>query len=111
MFIKRKEFFMYLFFLMFFIFVSISLIVLILLQPGKGLNNTVNLNMKNSIKFSNNIGTNIIGAFSCFFLIISIILCNINTRKIDSDFFSEDAGNIIKQSFSNKKILNSDIPH
>jgi preprotein translocase subunit SecG len=104
---------MYLFFLMFFIFVSIALIVLILLQPGKGLNNIVNLNTKNNVKFSNNIGTNVIGVFSCFFLIISIILCNINSRKIDSDFFLEDNSNntVMKKSFSNKQILNSDIPH
>jgi len=109
---------MYLFFLIFFIFISISLIFLILLQPGKGLNNRVHINTKNNIKFVSGIGansltTNIIRIFSCLFLVISIILCNINSRKMDADFFWQDntKKTVTKNYFSNKKILNSDIPH
>ncbi|WAI18467.1 MAG: preprotein translocase subunit SecG [Buchnera aphidicola (Acyrthosiphon caraganae)] len=108
---------MYFFFLCFFIFVSFSLVVLILLQPGKGLNNTVHFNTNNNIKFFNGPGTNsfitnIIRIFSCFFLVISVILCNINNRKVDSDIFWEDNNKkIITQTHaSDKKILNSDIP-
>ncbi|QCI17773.1 preprotein translocase subunit SecG [Buchnera aphidicola (Acyrthosiphon lactucae)] len=109
---------MYLFFLTFFIFVSVSLVFFILLQPGKGLNNTVHLNTKNNIKFlsgikTNSFTTNIIRIFSFLFLVTSIILCNINSKKINSNFFWEDNNKktITKKNFSNKKILNSDIPN
>ncbi|QCI19940.1 MAG: preprotein translocase subunit SecG [Buchnera aphidicola (Brevicoryne brassicae)] len=109
---------MYLFFLIFFIFVSLSLIFLILLQPGKGLNNTLNSNTTSNIKLFNNIGTNsfitnIISVLSFLFLIISIVLCNINNRKMDVDFFLEDnKKNITKhESILEKKSLNLDIPH
>lgn len=109
---------MYLFFLIFFIFVSVSLIFFILLQPAKGLNNTVHFNTKNNIKFfsgiaANNLITNIIKIFSCLFLVISIVLCNINSKKINSDVFWEDNYKkiAIKNNSSNKKMLNSDIPH
>jgi len=109
---------MYLFFLIFFIVISISLIFLILLQPAKGPNNTVHSNLKNNVKCFNSIGTNtlitnIIRIFSCLFLVISIILCNINSRKIDSDLFWKDdyKKTVEKNHFSNKKMLHSDIPH
>ncbi|QIQ41964.1 MAG: preprotein translocase subunit SecG [Buchnera aphidicola (Microlophium carnosum)] len=109
---------MYLFFLIFFIFISVSLIFFILLQPGKGLNNTVHLNTKNNIKFFSDIGTNnfitnIIRIFSFLFLVTSIILCNINNRKMDSDFFLQDNNKktITKKHFLNEKMLNSDIPN
>jgi len=98
---------------MFFVFISISLIVLILLQPGKALNSATNLNSKNNIKFSNNIGVNIIAVFSCLFLFVSIILCNINNKKIDSDFILTDISKstVLQKSLRNKTTLNSDIPH
>ncbi|QCI23906.1 preprotein translocase subunit SecG [Buchnera aphidicola (Macrosiphoniella sanborni)] len=109
---------MYVFFLVFFIFISISLIVLILLQPEKGLNNTIYSNVKNNVKSlryveKNSFIINIIRIFSCLFLLITIILCNIKNRKIDSDFFLEDntKKTIIKEYSSDKKILNSHIPH
>lgn len=109
---------MYLFFLIFFIFISVSLIILILLTPEKGINNTTYLNINNnatscrSIK-KNSLITNIIRLFSFLFLLITIILCNINNRKIDSDFFLEHntPTTITKEYSSDKKILNSDIPN
>ncbi|AHG60009.1 preprotein translocase subunit SecG [Buchnera aphidicola] len=109
---------MYLFFLFFFIFISIFLIFFILLQPRKGFNNTLNFNSKNNIKFfsgigTNNFVTNIIGIFSFLFLLISIILCNINNRKMEPDFLWEDhTKNIIaKKPILDKKLFHSDIPH
>ncbi|ACL30181.1 preprotein translocase subunit SecG [Buchnera aphidicola str. APS (Acyrthosiphon pisum)] len=109
---------MYLFFLIVFIFISFSLIFFILLQPGKGLNNTVHSHTKNNIKFFNSIGTNnfitkIIKILAFFFLLISIILCNINSKRIDSDFFWEDNQNntITKKHVLDKKKLNLDIPN
>ncbi|WAI11577.1 MAG: preprotein translocase subunit SecG [Buchnera aphidicola (Macrosiphum albifrons)] len=109
---------MYLFFLIFFIFISISLIFFILLQPGKSLNNTIHLNTKNNGKFfsgagTNNFITNIIRILSFLFLATSIILCNINSKKIDSDFFWENnhQKTVTKKHLLNKKFLSSDIPN
>ncbi|AYN24690.1 preprotein translocase subunit SecG [Buchnera aphidicola] len=107
---------MYLFFLIFLILISFSLIFLILLQPGKGFNNTVHLNASNHLNFFNNIGNssfikNTIGFFAGFFLIFSIILCNINDKKVNSDVFLEN--NIHKSSLKEKKelkILNNELP-
>ncbi|ANZ22584.1 preprotein translocase subunit SecG [Buchnera aphidicola (Diuraphis noxia)] len=96
---------MYLFFLVFFILISFFLIFLILSQSGKGLHNT--LNITNNVKYFNNIGTNnfitnIISVLTCIFFIISIILCNINTRKMDIDFFIEKN---VKNIETNESIL------
>ena len=107
---------MYLFFLIFLIFISFSLIFLILLQSGKGFNNTIHLNTSNNFNFFNSIGSggfikNIIGFFAGFFLIFSIILCNINDKKVNSDVFLEK--NTQKKTINEKKeqkILNSELP-
>ncbi|QCI25014.1 preprotein translocase subunit SecG [Buchnera aphidicola (Rhopalosiphum padi)] len=108
---------MYLFFLIFLILISFSLIFLILLQPGKGFNNTIHLNTSNNLNFFNNIGNgsfikNVIGVFSGFFLILSIVLCNINDKKVNSDVFLENS--IQKKIVNEKKelkILNNELPH
>lgn len=108
---------MYLFFLIFFILISFSLMFLILLQPGKGFNNTLNSNAISNMKLFNNIGTNnfittIISILSILFLVISIILCNINSGKADIDFFLENSKNTNKhKSILAKKPLNFNIPH
>lgn len=111
---------MYLFFLIFFVFISISLISLILLQSGKGLSNITYSNTRNNIKScnstgTNNVMTNIVGIFSCLFLVISIVLCNLNNKINDSDRFWENnkKNNTINKStsFLNKKVLHGDIPN
>ncbi|CAL4326438.1 preprotein translocase subunit SecG [Buchnera aphidicola] len=109
---------MYCFFLIFFIFISLSLIFLILLQPGKGFSNTFNVNNKNNAKSfsgisSNSFITNIISIFSFLFLLTSVILCNINNRKMEPDFFLENStkNNIHNKIILDKKLSNSDIPH
>jgi len=96
---------MYLFCLILFILVSLSLICFILLQPGKAFNNTSNINLINNVKLFNSVSgnsliTNIILILSSLFLIISIILCNINNRKVDIDFFLEDNKQNIKKNTS-----------
>jgi len=107
---------MYLFFLFFLILVSFSLIFLILLQSGKGLNNTTHLNTSNNIGFVNGAGNNnfiknIIGVFASFFLILSVVLCNINDKKVNSDVFLEDSkqNNILNKKEELKK-LNDEVP-
>lgn len=108
---------MYLFFLFLLILISFSLIFLILLQPGKGFNNTTYLNTSNYIKLFNNsknssLIKNIIGFFASFFLIFSIILCNINDKKVNSDVFLENNKSKIDINKKEKlKILNDDLPH
>ena len=101
---------MYLFFLIFLIFISISLNFLILLQPGKGAgdimhsNTLANIKLFNSFR-NNSFSTNIIGLCAFLFLIVSLILCNINDKKINSSFFTDHHERIV-----NKKTLNSEIP-
>lgn len=109
---------MYWFFLVFFFLVSISLIFLILLQPAQGLNSTSYSNIKNHDKIfqcikQNSFLINIIRILAFLFLIISIILCNINNKIIESNFFLEDdtKQTIMKTDSVDKKILNSDIPY
>ncbi|QFQ32549.1 preprotein translocase subunit SecG [Buchnera aphidicola (Aphis fabae)] len=110
---------MYLFFLVFLIFISICLNFLILLQPGKGVSDIIHSNTLTNIKLfnsfrSNSFATNIIGLCACFFLIISLILCNINDKKINSSLFEDHHNNILnkkKLNFKKNKILNSEIPH
>lgn len=108
---------MYLFFLIFLILISFSLILLILLQSGKGFNNNVCLSTSNNFKFFNSFSNgsflkNFIGIMACFFLIISIVLCNINDKRVNSDVFLE---NKQKKIFTNKKeelkILNNELPN
>lgn len=108
---------MYLFFFIFFILISVFLIFLIVLSPGKGLNNSSNFNTAQNIKFFSHFGkqnfiTNIITTLSFLFLIFSIVLCNINNRKIDADFFLKDhvQNSQTNESLLEKKSLNSDIP-
>ncbi|AWH90416.1 preprotein translocase subunit SecG [Buchnera aphidicola (Melanaphis sacchari)] len=102
---------MYLFFLSFLIMISIVLIFLILLHPGKGINNAVHLNSSGTVKLFNIIGnnnfiTNTISLFVCFFLIISIVLCNINDKKIHVDYFGENDKNYLLDN--TKKSLNKE---
>ncbi|AEO08166.1 preprotein translocase subunit SecG [Buchnera aphidicola] len=109
---------MYWFFLVCFIFISISLIFLILLQPVQELNSTIYSSIKNNdtvfrcVK-QNSFLINIIRILACLFLIISMILCNINNRIIESNFFLEDDAKqtTMKTDSIDKKILNSDIPY
>ncbi|WP_422667294.1 preprotein translocase subunit SecG [Buchnera aphidicola] len=91
---------MYLFFLVFFMLVSIFLISFILLQPGKGFNHSTYLSSKNNLTLfgnmhRNNLITKIISILSCLFLVISVILCNINNSKIKKNFFWEKDKNSI----------------
>ncbi|CAL4324097.1 Protein-export membrane protein SecG [Buchnera aphidicola (Protaphis terricola)] len=86
---------MYLFFLICLIFIAFCLNFLILLQPGKNINDTMHINASNNFKLfnnfrNNNFITNIIGLFACLFLIISLILCNINDKKINSNLFEDN---------------------
>lgn len=105
---------MYLFFLVFLIFISICLNFLILLQPGKGTSDMMHSNTFSNIKLfnsfrSNSFAINIIGLCSGLFLIISLILCNINDKKINSSLF-EDHNNEKELHFKKNKILNTEIP-
>ncbi|QCI21672.1 preprotein translocase subunit SecG [Buchnera aphidicola (Hyadaphis tataricae)] len=109
---------MYVFFLTCFIIVSICLIFLILLQPGKGINNFSNSDTINNIKVFNNIRANnfitkIIAFFTFLFLMISIILCNVNSiHDIENNFFLEDSTTkIIKNKpLIEKKSFHSELP-
>ncbi|UPT14727.1 preprotein translocase subunit SecG [Buchnera aphidicola] len=109
---------MYLFFLVFLIFISIFLNFLILLQPGKNVSNIIHSNISTNIKFinsfrGNNFITNIIGLCAFLFLIISLILCNINDKKINSNLFENYDNTLKKSTLSLKKdkILNTEIPN
>ncbi|QCI20514.1 preprotein translocase subunit SecG [Buchnera aphidicola (Brachycaudus cardui)] len=109
---------MYWFFLIFFIFISLFLVLLILLNPGKGCSNTFNLDTKNNTKFfsgisNNSFMTNIISIFSFLFLLISLILCNINSKKMETDFLLEDSikNEIQNEAVLDKKSSSSDIPY
>ncbi|CAL4324169.1 preprotein translocase subunit SecG [Buchnera aphidicola] len=108
---------MYLFFLIFLVLISFSLIFLILLQSGKGFSNNIHLNTSNHFKIFNSFRNggflkNSIGVIACCFLIISIILCNINDKKVNSDFFLD---NKKQKVFMNRKeelkILNNELPN
>ncbi|QCI17196.1 preprotein translocase subunit SecG [Buchnera aphidicola (Aphis helianthi)] len=109
---------MYLFFLVFLIFISIFLNFLILLQPGKNVSNIIHSNTSNNIKLfnsvrSNNFVTNIIGFCACLFLIISLVLCNINDKKINSSLF-EDNNDVVNEKIlklKKNKRLNTEIPN
>ncbi|QCI18349.1 preprotein translocase subunit SecG [Buchnera aphidicola (Aphis nasturtii)] len=109
---------MYLFFLVFLIFISVCLNFLILLQPGKNVSNIIHSNTSTNIKFFNNFrnnsfATNIIRLCACLFLIISLILCNINDKKINSSVFENQDNSLNKTMLNLKKnkILNTEIPH
>ncbi|QCI18915.1 preprotein translocase subunit SecG [Buchnera aphidicola] len=110
---------MYLFFLIFLIFISIFLNFLILLKPGKNVNDMMYSNTSNNIKLFNSfrnssLSTNIIGCFACLFLIVSLILCNINDKKMNINFFENHNDNILNEKILNSKkneTLNTEIPH
>ncbi|WP_343154070.1 preprotein translocase subunit SecG [Buchnera aphidicola] len=107
---------MYLFFLVFLIVISICLNFLILLQPSKGMNDIIHSNTSNIKLFNNfkNHGfiTNFIGLCACLFLIISLILCNLNDKKTNLNLFKENDNTLNKKILNvrKNKTLNTEIP-
>ncbi|ALD15319.1 hypothetical protein IX46_01955 [Buchnera aphidicola (Aphis glycines)] len=109
---------MYLFFLVFLIFISICLNFFILLQPGKNVSNIAHSNISTNNKLfnsfrGNSFTTNIIGLCACLFLIISLILCNINDKKINFNLFENYDTTLNEERLTLKKdnILNTEIPN
>lgn len=108
---------MYLFFLIFLIFISICLNGLILLQPGKSASDMMhpstfsNIQLFNSFR-SNNFITNIVGLCACLFLIVSLILCNINDKKINSSLLENHTNDFLNEKSLNVQnhILSTKIP-
>lgn len=108
---------MYLFFLIFLIFVSILLNFLILLHSGKNASDIISPNTLTNIKLfnsfrGNSLSSNIIGLCAFLFLIISLILCNINDKKINLNFINDDHNELLNKKTSDlkkNKILNTKI--